>query len=94
MRLPDRDRLVVDGHLLVAAEHADLDARPVDAELLGELERPGDRLALEVVADREVAEHLEEGQWRAVCPTLSMSEVRKQRWQVVSRAAGGVSTPR
>ncbi len=60
--LPDVDGLVVGRHLLVAAEHADLDAGPVDAELIGELQRPGDRFALEVVADREVAEHLEEGE--------------------------------
>ena len=32
--LPDRDRLVVGGHLVVAAEHTDLDPRPVDRHLV------------------------------------------------------------
>ena len=31
---------------------------------------------------------------RAVLPTSSMSVVRKQRWQVVSRRLGGSSSPR
>ena len=62
VRLPQLHRLLVRRHLVVAAEdaHPDLVAR--DPELVGELQRPLDRLGLEVVAEREVAEHLEEGE--------------------------------
>ena len=52
---PDVDRF------LVALEHAREQAIGVDLEDLGhDLEGPRDRLILEVVAEREVAEHLEE----------------------------------
>ena len=60
--LPQRDGLVVHGHLVVAAEDADPHLAAVDAEAVGELQRPGDGVGLEVVAEREVAEHLEEGE--------------------------------
>ena len=49
--------------LLVVLEHRDPQPVVVDAVPLGdELVRPGDRLGLEVVGEREVAEHLEERQ--------------------------------
>ena len=68
----------------------------VEAEALDrELPRELDGALLEVVADREVAEHLEEGQVaRRSRPTWSMSTVRKHFWQVVSRWCGGCSWPR
>ena len=62
VRLPQLDGLLVGRHLRVAAVHADPHLAPVDPELVGELERPLDGLGLEVVAEREVAEHLEEGE--------------------------------
>ena len=54
--LPDR------GGLVVLAEHRHRELARVEAEVLGQ-ELPGeaDRVLLEVVAEREVAEHLEEG---------------------------------
>ena len=63
--LPDLDRLLVRAQpqLVVAAEHARPDAVLVEPEHFhGELEPPGDRLLLEVVAEAPVAEHLEEGE--------------------------------
>jgi hypothetical protein len=60
--LPERDRLLVRRHLGVASVHAHPHLAPVDAELVGELQRPVDGLGLEVVAEREVAQHLEEGE--------------------------------
>ena len=60
--LPERDRLLVRRHLRVAAVDADPDLAPVDAELVREVEGPLDGLVLEVVAEREVAQHLEEGE--------------------------------
>ena len=64
-RAPALDRLLVgaEAQLLVAAEHGDPDGSGVEAEALGG-ELPGElrRALLEVVADREVAEHLEEGE--------------------------------
>ncbi len=62
VRLPQLHGLLVGGHLVVAAEHAHPDLVALDAELVGELQRPLDGLGLEVVAEREVAEHLEEGE--------------------------------
>ena len=64
-RLPDADRLLVgaEAEFLVAAEDRDPDVLLGEAERAGgELEREPRRALLEVVADREVAEHLEEGQ--------------------------------
>src|SRR5206468_159030 len=65
-RQPAVDRLIVgtEPQLLVAAEHADPDALGIEAEAARprQLPRPLDRLLLEVVAEREVAEHLEEGE--------------------------------
>src|SRR5205085_6387705 len=61
-RLPQLDRLVVgaEPELLVAAEDGYPDVLGLEAEALrGELPRELDRALLEVVADREVAEHLE-----------------------------------
>ena len=60
---PALDRLGVgaEPELLVAGEHGHPDVGLVEPEHLArELPRIGDRLALEVVAEREVAEHLEE----------------------------------
>jgi hypothetical protein len=62
-RTPAFDRLLVrtETELLVAPEDADPDALLVEAEALGgQLEGELDGALLEVVADREVAEHLEE----------------------------------
>ena len=51
------------GHALHALEDRDPDLLGVEAEDLGrELPAEADRVVLEVVADREVAEHLEEGE--------------------------------
>ena len=62
-RHPGLDRLLVgaEAELLVALEHGDPDVARVEAEAL-QRELPGelDGALLEVVADREVAEHLEE----------------------------------
>ena len=60
---PETARLVIGGHLLVADKDRDPDLGGVDPpgarhEPPGELDRAG----LEVVANREVAHHLEEGQ--------------------------------
>ena len=62
-RLPRRDRLLVgaEAELLVTLEHGDPDALGIEAEPLDrELPRHLDGSLLEVVAEREVAEHLEE----------------------------------
>ncbi len=64
-RAPALDRLLVgaEPQLLVAAEDGDPDLLGIEAEALGR-ELPGERrgAVLEVVADREVAQHLEERQ--------------------------------
>ena len=60
---PARDGLVIgpDAELLIAAEHRHPDLLRVEAEALGrQLPRGIDGALLEVVAEREVAEHLEE----------------------------------
>src|SRR5436309_7963751 len=71
---PALDRLLVgaDAELLVAAEHADPDPLGVEAEArrTGQLPRPLDGLLLEVVAEGEVAEHLEERQMPCGGPDL------------------------
>ena len=65
---PDRVRLVVIG------VDGGRQARRVDPELAGqELPVPVDRLALEVVAERPVSEHLEEGVVARGAPTSSKS---------------------
>src|SRR5205085_9363248 len=54
-RFPEVERLVV------VPEHGRLHSAAIEAEILGEeLPRELDRVGLEVVAEREVAEHLEE----------------------------------
>src|SRR5262249_36796987 len=61
--LPQRDRLLVgaDAERLVAAEDGHPELVRVEPEALRrQLPRERDRALLEVVADREVAEHLEE----------------------------------
>ncbi len=62
---PDLDRLLVgtEAEPLVSLEHRDPDRVGIEAEAArGELPAEAHRLGLEVVADREVAEHLEEGE--------------------------------
>ena len=64
-RQPRLDRLLVgaEAELVVALEDRDPDPLGVEAEVLErELPRHLDGALLEVVADREVAEHLEEGE--------------------------------
>ena len=61
---PDGEGLVVRRGRLAAGEHRGVQAVRLQADPLGageELPRPGDCLMLEVVAEREVAEHLKEG---------------------------------
>ena len=60
VRLPQLHGLFVGGHLVVAAEDAHPHLARGRCRAVRELERPRDRLRLEVVAEREVAEHLEE----------------------------------
>src|SRR5581483_11417574 len=70
-RLPQADRLLVgpELQLRVSGVDADPDAVPVELEpLLDELGRVCDRALLEVLAEREVAEHLEERQVEGVEP--------------------------
>ena len=59
----DRDLVLAEPELRVAGEDGDPDAVRVELQVLGH-ELPGelDRAFLEVLAEREVAEHLEEGQ--------------------------------
>ena len=63
--LPERDRDLVrpETELRVARVHGRPDPAPVELQpLLDELGRVGDRLFLEVAAERPAAHHLEEGQ--------------------------------
>ena len=58
--VPDAERLVVGGCGLVASENRGIQAVRVEADPLGarqEFPRPVDGLGLEIVAEREVAEH-------------------------------------
>ena len=59
-----------------------------------ELPGPGDGLALEVVVEREVAQHLEERVVPRVRPTFMMSLVRMHFWQVVAEAKPCAPRPR
>ena len=79
-RLPYLDGLLVGGNvallalLALAAEDGDVQLLGLEAEVLGkELEAPGDRLLLEVVVERPVAEHLEEGKVRRVADLVDVS---------------------
>ena len=59
---PDRESLLVAGHGRRAVEDRDPQAIDRNAVHLGEqLPAPGDRVTLEVVAEGEVAQHLEKG---------------------------------
>ena len=72
-RLPDLDRFLIraQAELLVAAEHGHPDPLGIEPEDVDrELQAPGDRLVLEVVAEAPVSEHLEEGQVAAGVPHL------------------------
>ena len=71
--LPQADRLLVGAELQarVAGVHGHPDAVPVELQaLLHELGRVRDRALLEVLAEREVAEHLEEREVERVEPDL------------------------
>ena len=71
--LPVPDRLFVgtEPQTRIAGVDAHPDAVPVELQpLLDELGRVGDRALLEVLAEREVAEHLEEGEMERVEPDL------------------------
>ena len=71
----------------------------IELEELGDV-LPGerDRFALVVVAEAEVAEHLEERAVASGAPTFSMSlfapATRKQRCTVTARGAGAGDSPR
>ena len=68
---PALERLVVARHALHALEDRDPDLLGVEAEHLGgDLPPEADGVVLEVVADREVAEHLEEGEMPRGVPHL------------------------
>ena len=67
----DRDLVGAELELRVARVHRDPDAVPVEPHVLqDELRRELDRAFLEVLPEREVAEHLEERQVVAVEPDL------------------------
>ena len=71
--LPEVDRLLVGAELQLRVAGVDADPDPVPVELqplLDELGRVRDRALLEVLAEREVAEHLEERQVVRVEPDL------------------------
>src|SRR5206468_6065505 len=71
--LPELDRDVVrtELQLRIACVHGDPDAIPVELHVLAdELSRERDRALLEVLPEREVAEHLEEREVVAVEPDL------------------------
>ena len=79
-RLPYLDRLFVGRDIAVfafpalAAENRYVKLLGLEAEVLGEeLERPGDRLLLEVVVQGPVAKHLEEGQVRSVAHLVDVA---------------------
>ena len=68
---PLLEGLVVGGYAVHALENRDPDLLGVEAQhLRGELEAEADGVILEVVADREVPEHLEEGQVPGGAPHL------------------------
>ena len=91
--LPGRDRLLVgaEAELLVALEHRDPDVPGLEPETVQrELPRLLDRALLEVVAQGEVAEHLEERQVaRGVADVLDVgrAEALLTRRQAVVRRA-------
>ena len=66
-----RDLVLAEPELGIAGEHTHPEALGIELQVL-EDELPGevDRPFLEVLAEREVAEHLEEGEVRAVEPDL------------------------
>src|ERR671922_2718528 len=67
----DRDLVLAEPELRVAGEHAHPEPVPVEPHVIAdELGRELDRAVLEVLAEREVAEHLEEGQVKGVEPDL------------------------
>src|SRR5438876_7680609 len=71
--LPEADCLLVGAELQagIAGVHGDPDVVPVELQaLLHELGRVLDRALLEVLAEREIAEHLEEREVVAVEPDL------------------------
>ena len=92
----DRDLVGPELELRVAGVHRDPDAIPVEPHVLQD-ELPGelDRALLEVLPEREVAEHLEEraGGGRRGRPPRCPA-VRKHFCDVVSSGAGGCSRPR
>ena len=72
--LPDGDGLLIGRDALLALEDGDVELLGLEAEVLGEkLEGPGDGLLLEVVVERPVAEHLEEGEVGAVADFVDVA---------------------
>ena len=69
--MADRDLVLAEAELRIAGVHGRPDALPVELQVvLDELGRELDRALLEVLAEREVAEHLEEREVMAVEPDL------------------------
>src|SRR4029079_2920674 len=69
--VPDRDLVLAETELRIAGVHGRPDALPVELQVvLDEFRRELDRALLEVLAEREVAEHLEEREVVAVEPDL------------------------
>ena len=69
--VPDRDLVLAEAELRIAGVHSRPDALPLELQVvLDELGRELDRALLEVLAEREVPEHLEEREVVAVEPDL------------------------
>ena len=92
----DRDLVGAELQLRVARVNGHPDAIPVEPHVLeDELRRERDRALLEVLPEREVAEHLEERQVVAVEPDLvDVHACGSTSAMVVSSGAGGGSRPR
>ena len=74
LRLPASDGFVVARDALFALEDGHVEVLGLQPQLGGEeLKAPGNGLLLEVIAQRPVAEHLEEGQVRAVAHRVDVA---------------------
>ena len=76
--------------LVVGGVHRGLQPTPIEAQLSGQvLPGPLDRLGLEVVAEREVAQHLEEGEVGQVADLVEVNgpEALLHRHQALGRGS-------